>query len=79
MLDNAAAEAFHSTLEVEFVHRQVLPPRAEARIKVATWIVDCYNTQRRQTANDGVAPIIYERRIAGKWRTSTAQLRAEVA
>ncbi len=39
-LDNAAAEAFNSTLKVEFVRRQHFTTRAEARIKVATWITD---------------------------------------
>jgi transposase InsO family protein len=54
-LDNAAAEAVNSTLKVEFVHRQTFTTRAEARIKVATWIADFYNTHRRHSANDGVA------------------------
>lgn len=45
-LDNAAAEAFNSTLKVEFVHRHRLTTRAEARIKAATRIADSCNTQR---------------------------------
>lgn len=78
-LDNAAAEAFNSTLKVEFVHRHRFTTRAEARIKVATWIADFYNTSRRHTANDGLAPITFERQMAEARRSSTAQLRAEVA
>ncbi|TDD13603.1 IS3 family transposase [Actinomadura sp. KC06] len=78
-LDNAAAEAFNSTLKVEFVHRHRFATRAEARIKVATWIADFYNTSRRHSANDGLAPITFERQMAEARRTSTAQLRAEVA
>jgi transposase InsO family protein len=35
-LDNAAAEAFNSTLKVEFAHRQTFKTRAEARIKIST-------------------------------------------
>lgn len=45
-LDNAAAEALNSTLKVEYIHRQHFTTRAEARIKIATWIVDFYNTRR---------------------------------
>jgi transposase InsO family protein len=78
-LDNAASEAFNSTLKVEFVHRHRLATRAEARIKVSTWIADFYNTARRHSANDGLAPITYEQRMAETRRASTAQLRAEVA
>jgi len=76
---DAAAEAFNSTLKVEFVHRLRFAARAEARIKVATWIADFYNTTRRHTANDGLAPVTFERQMAEQRRTPTAQLRAEVA
>jgi integrase-like protein len=78
-LDNAAAEAFNTTLKVEFVHRQTFKTRAEARIKVATWIADSYNTTRRHSANDGLAPITFEGQMAQKRSASTAQLRAEPA
>ncbi|WP_338071021.1 integrase core domain-containing protein [Actinomadura bangladeshensis] len=78
-LDNAAAEAFNSTLKVEFVHRHCFSTRAEARIKIATWIADFYNTSRRQSANDGLAPIAFERQMAEARKASTTQLRAEVA
>lgn len=78
-LDNAAAEAFNSTLKVEFAHRQHFTTRTEARIKISTWIADFYNTTRRHSANDGLAPITFEHHIAEARRTSTAQLRAEVA
>jgi transposase-like protein len=50
-----------------------------ARIKISTWIADFYNTRRRHSANDGLDPIPFERRMAEARRTSTAQLRAEVA
>lgn len=46
-LDNAAAEAFNSTIKVEYIHRQRFRTRTEARIKIATWIVDFYNLRRR--------------------------------
>jgi putative transposase len=78
-LDNAAAEAFNSTLKVEFAHQQTFMTRAEARIKISTWIADFYNTPSRHTTNDGLVPITFERQMAEKRRASTAQLRAEVA
>ncbi|MFF0658029.1 IS3 family transposase [Micromonospora tulbaghiae] len=63
-LDNAAAEAFNSTIKVEYIHRQRFRTRAEARIKIATWIVDFYNARRRHSACDGMSPIDYERFMA---------------
>ena len=60
-LDNAAAEAFNSTIKVEYVHRHRFRTRAEARLKIATWIVDFYNTRRRHSACEGMSPIDYER------------------
>jgi transposase InsO family protein len=78
-LDNAAAESFNSTLKVEFVHRHRFATRAEAQIKIATWIADFYNTTRRHSANDGLAPIPFEHRIARTRSAPVAQVRADVA
>jgi transposase InsO family protein len=63
-LDNAAAEAFNSTIKVEYIHRHRFRTRAEARLKISTWIVDFYNTRRRHSACDGMSPIDYERFMA---------------
>ena len=63
-LDNAAAEAFNSTIKVEYIHRHRFRTRAEARLKIATWIVDFYNSRRRHSACDGMSPIEYERFMA---------------
>ncbi|WTD61941.1 integrase core domain-containing protein [Micromonospora sp. NBC_01638] len=71
-LDNAAAEAFNSTIKVEYIHRQRFHTRAEARIKIATWIVDFYNTRRRHSACDGMSPIDYEHFIAEARRAKAA-------
>ncbi|MEV0810648.1 IS3 family transposase [Micromonospora sp. NPDC050200] len=71
-LDNAAAEAFNSTIKVEYIHRQLFRTRAEARIKIATWIVDFYNTRRRHSACDGMSPVDYERFIADARRAEAA-------
>jgi hypothetical protein len=46
-LDNAAAEAFNSTIKVEYIHRHRFATCAEARIKISTWIVDFHNLRRR--------------------------------
>ncbi|MEW9527389.1 integrase core domain-containing protein [Microbispora sp. NPDC049125] len=78
-LDNAAAEAFNSTLKVEYVHRQRFRSRAEARVKIATWITDLYNARRRHGANDGLPPITFERQLTEKRQTSTALMRTAVA
>ena len=71
-LDNAAAEAFNSILKVEYVHRHHFRTRAEARLKIATWIVDFYNVRRRHSACDGLAPIEYERWMAQARRAEAA-------
>jgi transposase InsO family protein len=63
-LDNAAAQAFNSTIKVEYIHRQRFRTRPEARLKIATWIVDFYNTRRRHSACHGMSPIEYERSMA---------------
>ncbi|WP_433513805.1 IS3 family transposase [Nonomuraea sp. CA-143628] len=78
-LDNAASEAFNSTLKVEYVHRQRFRTRAEARLKIATWITDFYNIRRRHSANDGLPPVTFERQMIEKRQASTALLRAAVA
>jgi putative transposase len=71
-LDNAAAEAFNSTIKVEYIHRQRFRTRSEARLKIATWIVDFYNARRRHSACDGMAPIEYERYMAEVRRAAAA-------
>jgi putative transposase len=63
-LDNAAAEAFNSTVKVEYIHRQHFRTRQEARLKISTWIVDFYNHRRRHSACDGMSPVNYERYMA---------------
>lgn len=60
-LDNAVSESFNSVLKVEFVHRQRFVTRAEARLRIATWIADFYNTRRRHSAAGGHPPVKFER------------------
>ncbi|MET8406091.1 IS3 family transposase [Streptomyces sp900116325] len=58
--DNAVSEAFNSVLKVENVHRYTFATRAEARIKIATWITDFYNTRRLHSICSFKRPIDYE-------------------
>lgn len=71
-LDNAAAEAFNSIIKVEYIHRHRFRTRAEARLKIATWIVDFYNARRRHSACEGMSPIDYERLMAEARRPEAA-------
>ncbi|TDD13026.1 integrase core domain-containing protein [Nonomuraea diastatica] len=61
------------------MHRQRFRTRAEARLKIATWIADFYNTTRRHSANDGLPPTTFERHMIGKRHASSALLRTTVA
>jgi putative transposase len=70
--DNAAAEAFNSTVKVEYVHRHRFATRTEARIKIATWIADFYNTRRRHSRAGGLPPAEFER-IINQQRAETRQ------
>ncbi|GAA1684434.1 hypothetical protein GCM10009733_096320 [Nonomuraea maheshkhaliensis] len=71
--------AFNGTLKVEYVHRHRFRTRAEARLKIATWIADFYNTTRRHSADDGLPPITFERHMIEKRQASSALLRTAVA
>lgn len=59
--DNAVSEAFNTVLKVEYVHRHAFRTRTEARIKIATWITDFYNTRRLHSVCGFKSPIDYER------------------
>lgn len=78
-LDNAAAESFNSTLKVEFVHRHRFATRDEARLAIATWIADFYNSRRRHSANDGLPPIDYEQRITAARAATRARAQETLA
>jgi len=58
-LDNAAIEAWHSTLEFELRSRQSFATKAIARTRVAAWI-DEYNRERRHSALRMRSPVDYE-------------------
>jgi putative transposase len=58
-LDNAAIEAWHSTLEFELRCLERFTSKAQARMRVAAWIDD-YNRERRHSACQMMSPINYE-------------------
>ena len=58
--DNAAAEAFFSSLEWEVLFRNVFHDTIHAQAVVIDWCYDFYNHQRRHTAADRLSPVNYE-------------------
>jgi transposase InsO family protein len=58
--DNAAAEAFFSSLEWEVLSRHEFDTTAKARAVVIDWCYGFYNHQRRHRAAAGQSPINYE-------------------
>ena len=78
-LDNAPAESFNSTLKVEFVHRHRFATRAEAALRIVTWITGFYNPTRRHSLCGGVSPINYENRMADVRAATAAALSQDEA
>src|ERR1700747_2963014 len=60
-LDNAASEAFFSTLEHEVLSRHRFTTKAQAREVVTTWCYDFYNTRRRHSSAGLLPPVEYEK------------------
>jgi putative transposase len=58
--DNAAAEAFFSSLEWEVLSRNAFSDILQARTVVIDWCYSFYNHQRRHSAADGLSPVNYE-------------------
>ena len=58
--DNAAAEAFFSSLEWEVLSRHGFDSTAKARAVVIDWCYGFYHHQRRHCAAEGQSPINYE-------------------
>lgn len=58
--DNAAAEAFFSSLEWEVLSRNTFRDTVHARAVVIDWCYTFYNHQRRHSAADGLSPVNYE-------------------
>jgi transposase InsO family protein len=62
--DNAAAEAFFSTLEHEVLSRHHFTTRDQARKTIVTWCQGFYNTRRRHSSAGLQAPDHYEKTTA---------------
>ncbi|MFC4517580.1 IS3 family transposase [Streptomyces ehimensis] len=75
-LDNAAAESFHSSIKAEYIRRHRFATRAEARLKIAMWIADFFNTRRRHSSVGGLPPVEFERVINYKRTEDRSQARA---
>jgi len=58
--DNAASEAFFSTLEHEVLSRHHFATKAQARAVITAWCHDFYNTRRRHSSAGLLPPIEYE-------------------
>ena len=71
--DNAMCESFFATLECELLDRRRFPTQAEARVAVFDFIEGFYNTQRRHSALDYLAPIAYERRHEQTFRAGAPE------
>lgn len=78
-LDNSPAEAFNSTLKVEFVHRHRFRTRAEAALRIVTWITGFYNPTRRHSLCGGMSPINYETHMAAARAASATALSQDEA
>lgn len=62
--DNAAAEAFFSTLEWEVLSRHEFTDPDHAQAVVAEWCFEFYNTQRRHSSAAMMTPLAFEARAA---------------
>ena len=58
--DNAAAEAFFSSLEWAVLSRNHFRDTIHAQAVVIDWCYTFYNHQRRHSAADGLSPVNYE-------------------
>lgn len=63
--DNAVAESFFATLELELGARQRWATRAEARAAIFRYIATWYNTRRRHSTLAYRSPVAYEREVLG--------------
>lgn len=63
--DNAVAESFFATLELELGARQRWATRAEARAAIFRYIATWYNTRRRHSTLAYRSPAAYEQEVLG--------------
>ena len=58
--DNAAAEAWFSTLEWELLRNRRFATRAEAAREISRWTYEFYNGRRRHSTIGRSSPVRYE-------------------
>ena len=61
--DNAMAESFFATLEMELIDRTSFPTKSAARLAVFDFIEGFYNPQRRHSSIQDLSPVEFERRF----------------
>jgi len=61
--DNAVAESFFATLEVELIARHRWATHADARAEIFRYIATWYNTRRRHSTLAYRSPAVYEREV----------------
>ncbi|MEZ5090173.1 MAG: integrase core domain-containing protein [Micropruina sp.] len=66
--DNAAAEAFFSSLEWEVLSRHEFASTRQAQAVVLDWCYGFYNHQRRHSSAGMMSPITYENTTAAPTR-----------
>ena len=60
-LDNAPAESFFSTLQIERLSDRKYETKAQARQDIANWIHSWYNHHRLHSTLNMTSPINYEK------------------
>jgi putative transposase len=70
--DNAMAESFFATLEVELLQQRSFKSQAEARLAVFEYIEGWYNPHRRHSALGYRSPIHFERQMLERTTAQTA-------
>lgn len=58
--DDAVAKAFNSTIKVRYIQRRRFRSCAEARTKIASWIVGFYNALGHHSARNGMSPVDHQ-------------------
>ena len=61
--DNAVAESFFATLELELIRRRTWRSHAEARTAIFAFIETWYNRKRRHSTLEYLSPIQYEQQL----------------
>ena len=74
--DNAVAESFFATLEVELLHDLPLPTRTDVEAMITEYIEGFYNVRRRHSSLDCLCPMAFELQHATReaWERGIVQV-----